>query len=97
MRISPIGLRTLCPHAEYSSAPQAGSWPVTHKMTSGQSRQEEGFGSRIPRKGDEKNAQNKLLLSFACADVSAYDYQLSHHLSPVGSGGDVHCSVAAYR
>jgi hypothetical protein len=38
MRISPTGLRTLCPHAEYSSAPQAGSWPGVAEMTSGQSR-----------------------------------------------------------
>ena len=43
MRISLTGLRTLCPQTEYSSAPQAGSWPVIHKMTSGQSRQEEIF------------------------------------------------------
>ena len=41
MRTSRTGLRTQRPRAEYSSAPQAGSWPVVSKLTSGQGRQAE--------------------------------------------------------
>ena len=37
MPISPTGLRTLCPHAEYLSTLER-LWPGVHEITSGQGR-----------------------------------------------------------